>query len=233
MQWKELVEALFEDRYTVVAEGDFLHGSAEFEGRSISIVGTTQHAPIGVALALRQARVVLDTMTSHPGRPILMLIDTQGQQLRRRDELLGINRAMAHLGCCIDQARRRGHPVIGLVYSQALSGGFITSGLIADACYALPDAEIRVMGIPAMARVTKLSEALLTELSRANPVFAPGVENYVAMGGVRALWQGDLQACLRDALADRDTADRRARDGAERGGRRLAESVAQQVLDAA
>jgi malonate decarboxylase gamma subunit len=97
----------------------------------------------------------------------------------------------------------------------------------------LPDAEIRVMGIPAMARVTKLSEALLTELSRANPVFAPGVENYVAMGGVRALWQGDLQACLRDALADRDTTDRRARDGAERGGRRLAESVAQQVLDAA
>jgi malonate decarboxylase gamma subunit len=233
MQWKELVEALFGDRHTVTAEGDFLQGSAEFEGQSIGIVGTTQHAPIGVALALRQARVVLDTMTSHPGRPILLLIDTQGQQLRRRDELLGINRAMAHLGCCIDQARRRGHPVIGLVYSQALSGGFITSGLIADACYALPDAEIRVMGIPAMARVTKLSEALLTELSRANPVFAPGVENYVAMGGVRALWQGDLQACLRDALADRDTTDRRARDGAERGGRRLAESVAQQVLDAA
>jgi malonate decarboxylase gamma subunit len=94
---------------------------------------------------------VLDTVTQHPGRPILLLIDTQGQQLRRRDELLGINRAMAHLGMAIDFARRRGHRVLGLVYDQALSGGFITSGLIADACDALPEAEIRVMRIPAMA----------------------------------------------------------------------------------
>ena len=45
-------------------------------------------------LALAQARGVLDTVAHHPGRPILLLIDTQGQQLRRRDELLGINRAM-------------------------------------------------------------------------------------------------------------------------------------------
>src|SRR2546427_144692 len=34
---------------------------------------------------------------------------------------------MAHLGTCIDLARRRGHRVIGLVYDQALSGGFIRS----------------------------------------------------------------------------------------------------------
>jgi hypothetical protein len=52
----------------------------------------------------------------------------------------------------------KGHKVIGLVYDQALSGGFITSGLMADACYALPDATIRVMGLPAMARITKVPE---------------------------------------------------------------------------
>jgi malonate decarboxylase gamma subunit len=233
MQWKELVEALFGDRHTVAAEGDFLQGSAEFEGQSIGIVGTTQHAPIGVALALRQARVVLDTMASHPRRPILMLIDTQGQQLRRRDELLGINRAMAHLGLSIDFARRRGHRVLGLVYDQALSGGFLTSGLIADACDALPEAEIRVMRIPAMARVTKLPEDMLTALSQSNPVFAPGVANYVAMGGVRSLWQGDLAAALREALAHSPGEDLRAIDGAARGGRKLAAAVAQRVLDAA
>jgi malonate decarboxylase gamma subunit len=215
-----------------VAEDDFLTGDASLDGRAIRIVGTTGHAPIGVALALRQARAVLDTVAHHPGRPMLLLIDTQGQALRRRDELLGINRAMAHLGCCIDLARRQGHRVIGLVYDQALSGGFITSGLIADACHALPEAEIRVMRIPAMARVTKLPESLLTELSRSNPVFAPGVENYVAMGGIRSLWEGDLAACLRDALADTTTDDRRSAEGAERGGRRLAERVMRQVLAA-
>jgi malonate decarboxylase gamma subunit len=233
MDWNTLATRLFGEQHVIAADGDFLHGSVSFDGAPLTVVGTTNHAPIGVRVALAQARVVLDTVAKHPGRPILMLIDTQGQQLRRRDELLGINRAMAHLGLCVDLARRRGHRVIGLVYDQALSGGFITSGLIADACYALPEAEIRVMRIPAMARVTKLAPELLEALSQSNPVFAPGVQNYVAMGGVRALWRGDLAACLREALAHTPTEDTRAVDGAERGGRRLAAAVAQRVLDAA
>ena len=233
MDWNLLAARLFDADHGIKADGDFLHGTVQFDGRPITVVGTTHHAPIGVKVALAQARVVLDTIAQHPERPILLLIDTQGQQLRRRDELLGINRAMAHLGASIDLARRRGHRVIGLVYDQALSGGFITSGLIADACYALPEAEIRVMRIPAMARVTKLPEDMLVALSQSNPVFAPGVSNYVAMGGVRSLWDGDLPAALRDALANTPRDDRRAIDGAERGGRRLAAAVAQRVLDAA
>ena len=232
MIWTDLVERLFGDAHDIHADGDFLSGTARFDGDALAVVGSTNHAPIGFALALRQARVVLDTVAQHPGRPILLLIDTQGQQLRRHDELLGINRAMAHLGCSIDLARRRGHRVIGLVYDQALSGGFITSGLIADACYALPEAEIRVMRIPAMARVTKLSEDFLTRLSATNPVFAPGVQNYVRMGGVRSLWEGDLAACLRDALAHTPQDDRRADDGRTRGGRALAAAVVEQVLAA-
>lgn len=233
MDWQTLAARLFGAGHALQADGDLLVGTVRIDGRPLAVVGTTNHAPIGVRLALAQARVVLDTIGQHPGRPILLLIDTQGQQLRRRDELLGINRAMAHLGMCIDLARRRGHVVIGLVYDQALSGGFITSGLIADACYALPEAEIRVMRLPAMARITKLAPEMLEALSRSNPVFAPGVENYVAMGGVRSLWHGDLAAALRQALADTPTDDRRAADGAARGGRRLAASVVQRVLDAA
>lgn len=232
MDWQTLATRLFGAAHGITRDGHLLRGTVEFDGQPLTVIGTTDHAPIGVELALAQARAVLDTMTQHPGRALLLLIDTQGQQLRRRDELLGINRAMAHLGMCIDLARRRGHRVLGLVYDQALSGGFITSGLIADACDALPEAEIRVMRLPAMARVTKLPEALLAQLSESNPVFAPGVGNYVAMGGVRQLWQGDLADALREALAHAPTTDRRAEDGAARGGRRLAASVEQQVLDA-
>ncbi|MBW8844811.1 MAG: biotin-independent malonate decarboxylase subunit gamma [Burkholderiales bacterium] len=232
MNWQTLTQTLFGNDHTIHADDNFLHGHATFDGEQLTVIGTTNHAPIGVALALAQASAVLRTLKEHPGQPILLLIDTQGQQLRRRDELLGIHRAMAHLGCCIDLARRRHHRVIGLIYDQALSGGFITSGLIADACYALPEAEIRVMRLPAMARVTKLPEERLAELSRDNPVFAPGVENYVAMGGVKALWQGDLQAALRDALAHAPTTDERAADGAARGGRRLAADVTARVLAA-
>ena len=232
MEWQTLATRLFGEGHAIVADGDFLAGTAMFDGATIAIVGTTNHAEVGVDLALRQARAVLDVVGGFPGRPLLLLVDTQGQKLRRRDELQGIHRAMAHLGCCLDLARRRGHPVIGLVYDQALSGGFITSGLMADACHALAEAEIRVMRVPAMARVTKLSEELLEALSLTNPVFAPGVANYVAMGGVRSLWHGDLAAGLRAALADRDTSDRRAEEGAQRGGRRVAADVIRRVLEA-
>jgi malonate decarboxylase gamma subunit len=132
----------------------------------------------------------------------------------------------------VDLARRSGHRVIGLVYDQALSGGFITSGLMADACHALPEAEIRVMRLPAMSRVTKISEDVLEALSLSNPVFAPGVANYVAMGGIQSLWSGELQACLLAALADGNLTDKRAALGAARGGRRMAADVTRRVLAA-
>jgi malonate decarboxylase beta subunit len=228
-QLNSLLCDLFGTDHHVSIEGDLIQGTAQVDGTTVTVVGSTNHAAIGVELALAQAHAVLQAIRQHPQCPIVLLIDTQGQRLRHRDELLGINRYMAHMGCCIELARQRGHRVIGLVYDQALSGGFITSGLMADACYALPQAEIRVMRLPAMARVTKIDEAWLTELSKSNPVFAPGVENFVAMGGIQALWSGKLQDCLADALQNAPTHDERAALGSARGGRTLAHSVAQRV----
>ena len=205
MNWNELLTALFAGEHTVTCEADFLHGIATFDAQTLAVVGSAHHAEIGVELALAQARAVLDVVRDHPGRPLLLLVDTQGQRLRRRDEMLHIARYMAHLGQTLVLARRQGHPVIGLVYDQALSGGFITSGLMADDCHALTHAEIRVMRLPAMARVTKIDEARLAELAKDNPVFAPGVGNYLAMGGLKSLWDGDaeaLRAHLRQALAE-------------------------------
>lgn len=229
MDWQTLTAQLFPQGHTVREAGNVLDGAAQVDGQTVAVIGTTGHTPIGVEIALAQARAVLRTVREHPGRPIVILVDTQGQRLRRRDEMLGINSYMAHLGKCIDYARRCGHKVIGLVYDQALSGGFITSGLMADACYALPDATIRVMGLAAMARITKVPEARLAELAQSNPVFAPGAENYLAMGGIEDIWKGDLAANLALALAQAASTDRRAVLGLERGGRRQAAPVAQAV----
>ena len=60
------------------------------------------------------AGVVLDVVRDHPSRPILLLVDTQGQRLSHRDELLGINGYMAHLAKCLDLARRQGAPGAGV-----------------------------------------------------------------------------------------------------------------------
>ena len=229
MNWQTVADALFPQGHRIAERENFLSGEAQVGGQTVSVIGTTEHTPIGVEIALAQAAAILDTVRTHPGRPIVILVDTVGQRLRRRDEMLGINSYMAHLGKCIELARRRGHRIVGLVYDQALSGGFITSGLMADACYALPDATIRVMGLPAMARITKVPLERLEELAVDNPVFAPGPENYLRMGGVAAIWRGDLAAAMEQALCDAAPEDRRAELGLERGGRKLARPVAAAV----
>ncbi|GAC1319808.1 MAG: biotin-independent malonate decarboxylase subunit gamma [Collimonas sp.] len=231
MDWKNLTATLFPDGHTVVEKDDFLSGTAEVDGSTVTVIGTTGHAAIGVEIALLQAQAILATVRQHPQRSIVILVDTQGQRLRHRDEMLGINSYMAQLAKCIDLARRHQHKIVGLVYDQALSGGFITSGLMADACYALPDATIRVMGLPAMARITKVPEARLTELAKSNPVFAPGAVNYLHMGGIEAIWDGDLARQLATALREASPQDRRSAAGLQRGGRSHAWQVTQAVMD--
>ncbi len=229
MNWQTVADDLFPQGHRIVERDCFLSGEAQVDGHTVTVIGTTEHTPIGVEIALAQASAILETVRMHPGRAIVILVDTVGQRLRRRDEMLGINSYMAHLGKCVELARRRGHRVVGLVYDQALSGGFITSGLIADACYALPDATIRVMGLPAMSRITKVPLERLEELAVDNPVFAPGAENYRRMGGVTDIWHGDLASALAQALAQAGPDDRRAELGLERGGRKLALPVAAAV----
>src|SRR5450830_1516117 len=229
MSWQTLADDLFPQGHSITEKAEFLSGTAQVDGEIVTVVGTTGHTPIGIEIALAQAQAILQTVREHPGRSIVILVDTQGQRLRHRDEMLGINSYMAHLGKCIELARRQGHKIIGLVYDQALSGGFITSGLMADACYALPQATIRVMGLPAMARITKVPEERLTELAKDNPVFAPGPENYRRMGGLHGIWADDLAVQLVEALASCAMEDGRMALGLERGGRLLAQPVAEAV----
>jgi len=231
VDWKTLAATLFPGGHTVVEQDNFLTGTAQVDGNTVTVIGTTGHAAIGVEIALMQAQAILATVRNFPQRAIVILVDTQGQRLRHRDEMLGINSYMAQLAKCIDLARRRQHKIVGLVYDQALSGGFITSGLMADACYALPQASIRVMGLAAMARITKVPEARLTELAKSNPVFAPGAVNYLHMGGIEAIWDADLAQQLILALNSANPQDQRSAAGLQRGGRSQAWTVTQAVID--
>jgi malonate decarboxylase gamma subunit len=237
MQRDELLGALFPLGFKVAGEAPFFAGLGTIRSGDVSVIGTTDAAPIGVELALSLAAEVLTTVREAPGRPIVLLIDTSGQRLSRRDELLGVNGYMAHVAKCLELARARGHRIIGLVHGEAVSGGFLASSLLADACYALESAEVRVMNLPAMSRITKIALEKLESLSKTSPVFAPGVANYHAMGAIRALWQtpakgSDIAAQLEAALADVSREDRRAADGATRGGRKLAQAVAERVRHA-
>lgn len=224
-----LLDALFPRGHAITVADSVLTGTATTDDGEVTVIGTTDKIEVGVDHALVLAETVLASTAEYPQRPIVMLVDTAGQRLARRDELLGINGYFAHLAQSLDLARRRGARLVTLVYGESVSGGFLSFGLMADHIHALPDAQVRVMDLRAMARVTKQPLEKLQALSQSSPVFAPGVENYVAMGAVQSVWHGDLAQALLDALRSPADGDRRAQRGAERGGRTLAARVAAQV----
>jgi len=226
-----LLDALFPRGHAIDINDSVLTGSATTDDGEVTVIGTTDKIEVGVDHALALAGTVLASTAAHPQRPIVMLVDTAGQRLARRDELLGINGYFAHLAQTLDLARRRGATLVTLVYGESVSGGFLSFGLMADHIHALPDAQVRVMDLRAMARVTKQPLEKLQALSRTSPVFAPGVENYVAMGAVQSVWDGDLAQALLQALHTPADGDRRATLGAERGGRTLSARVAAAVAN--
>lgn len=220
-----LLDALFPRGHAIDVRDSVLTGTASTADGEVTVIGTTDRIEVGVDHALVLAETVLASTSAHPQRPIVMLADTAGQRLARRDELLGINGYFAHLAQTLDLARRRGARLVTLVYGESVSGGFLSFGLMADHIHALPDAQVRVMDLRAMARVTKQSLEKLQALSQSSPVFAPGVANYVAMGAVESLWDGDLAEHLLQALRTPSDGDLRAACGAQRGGRALAADV--------
>ncbi len=223
---------LFPQGHDVAIEGNLLHGTGKTPGGDVAVLGTLDRAAIGVDLAFALASRVLEIVRSHPGRPIVMLVDTQGQMLSRRDELLGNAGYLAHLSKCFELARQRDHRLVSVVYGEAVSGGFLALGMIADQAYALADAKIRVMALPAMSRITLIPIERLEQLCRSSPIFGPGVINYVKLGALNAVWEGDLAQCLDKAMGSPLEDDQRAARGLHLGGRMQAHPVRHMVLDA-
>jgi len=229
MSIDKLLEALFPGGHSVNREHSVVSGFAATGRGEIAVVGTLDHLAIGCEEALCLAGFVLGVVRDKPGVPLLLLVDTQGQRLSKREELLGINAYLAHLVKCLELARIRGHRLIALVYGEAVSGGFLAFGLTADDIHALPDAQIRVMNLPAMARITRLSLELLEELSVSSPWFAPGVDNFFQLGGVSSIWTPPLGEALERVLDCPAEGDRRREIGLTRQGRTLALKVSRLV----
>lgn len=232
LEWNQLCDRLFPEGHTVIRNGEILGGEGKVDGETIAVIGTTNHAAIGAVTAVQLSEKVLRVMHEHPQRPILMLVDTQGQRLSRFDELVGNNACLAHLAKCFAVARTRGHKLISVVYSEAVSGGFLALGMIADETYAVRDAQIRVMALPAMSRITKLPLEELEALCRTSPILGPGIDNFIALGGVEDIWDAPLDRCLSAALGRDSGRDERSALGASRGGRTAAARITQLIVAA-
>ncbi len=236
MSLNDILDRLFPAGHAVDVANSVITGQAQTAQGTVAVLGTTDAAAIDHAMALALADFILDTVEQQPGRPLVFLVDTCGQALSRSQELLCLNGSLAHLASCVDLARRQGHPSLSLVTANAVSGGFLSFGLMADQAYALADAQVRVMDLRAMARVTKIAHERLVELAATSPIFAPGAESYVRMGGIEAIWPTAsaelLEAALLAARQAMPATDQRLGCGLNRGGRQLAAGIAQAVQHA-
>jgi len=225
-----LLAALFPLGHEVRDQGGLLLGTGNALGSKVAVVGTSAGLEVGVEAALALSASVLEVLRRHPGRPLLSILDSRGQRMSRRDEVLGLAGYLAHLARALEVARRRGHRVVALVYGEASSGSALSLGFMADEVHAVAGARLSVMNLPAMARVTKIPLERLEEVSRGSPVLSPGLENYVRLGAIESVWEPPLDAALAAVLSRPAGPDRRAELGRERGGRLLAWSVLERVM---
>jgi malonate decarboxylase gamma subunit len=226
--------------YSISAEGPFIYGTAVVGGGESVVIGVGGHSAIDSRLALSISHAVLNTLrddialTGRP-RPIIFLIDTQGQELSRHEEVIGLNGYFAHIARCIELARRQRHRLLSVIHGDAVSGAFLSFGMMADRVCALPSAQVRVMDLEAIARVTKIARERLEELAASSPVFAPGANNFWSMGAIHEIWGPDdnWNSRLCSALEQCDFEDNRAELGFKRGGRRMSINIVRAVMDSA
>jgi malonate decarboxylase gamma subunit len=234
MTLDEILNGLFPSGHDVkTSAAGILTGTGKRkDGGAIAVIGVANGEALGTAGALPLAEEVLRVVATGGKTPILVLVDTQGQLMARRDEMRGLNEYLAHLAKCLLLASQEGHRTIGLEYGKAAAGAFLATALATDRLVGLPGAEPTVMDLPSMSRVTKLPLETLEQLAKTTPVFAPGIDHLFQIGAVAEIWDPEkpLDQQLEAALRNTSPIDTRDELGAERKGRAVAAMVARRVI---
>jgi len=223
---------LFTESSNIVTTDWLVTGEATVGGKPVSILGTTNHTFIGVREAIVLSEKFLDLAERSPGRPILMLVDNNGQRMALDEELLALPEYIAHLLKAEQVARLAGCKLIAIVYGNSIAGGFIGFGMGADRVVSVPGGETSVMKLEAISRVTKMPLEKLKSLAAKVSVFAPGSENFYKMGGIYEMWTDQFPARLEHLMVSDISKDLRVELGNQRGGRKAAQSIIEDVLRA-
>jgi malonate decarboxylase beta subunit len=122
-------------------------------------------------------------------RPIIAIIDVPSQAYGYKEEMVGISLALAASADAYATARQKGHPVIGLIVGNAISGGFLSHGLQSNRLIALDDDQINIqaMSKASAARITKRTIEELNEATKKVPAMAYDVRSYSTLGALYKL----------------------------------------------
>ena len=147
-----------------------------------------RNGEVGLLEGWTTAKIVRDVINEDANketkRPIIAIIDVPSQAYGYKEELVGISLALAASADAYAAARQNGHPVIGLIVGNAISGGFLAHGLQSNRLIAFDDDEINIqaMSKASAARITKRSIEQLEEATKSVPSMAYDVRSYQSLG---------------------------------------------------
>ncbi len=147
-----------------------------------------RNGEVGLLEGWTAAQIVRDVIhldaDKETKRPIIAIIDVPSQAYGYKEELIGISLALAASADAYATARQKGHPVIGLIVGNAISGGFLAHGLQSNRLIALDDDKINIqaMSKASAARITKRTIEKLEEATKSVPSMAYDVRSYQSLG---------------------------------------------------
>ncbi|MFP7471253.1 biotin-independent malonate decarboxylase subunit beta [Niallia taxi] len=147
-----------------------------------------RNGEVGLLEGWTAAQIVRDVIhqdaEKETKRPIIAIIDVPSQAYGYKEELIGISLALAASADAYATARQKGHPVIGLIVGNAISGGFLAHGLQSNRLIALDDDKINIqaMSKASAARITKRTIEQLEEATKSVPSMAYDVRSYQSLG---------------------------------------------------
>lgn len=136
------------------------------------------------ALAYAVDGIITADAAADTKRAIIAVVDLPSQAYGRNEEMAGLHQAIATAVTAYHRARNAGHPVVAIIVGQALSGGFITHGMMAQQILALddPGVEIHAMHKDAAARITLRTVDELDRLGKTILPMSYDVRDWAKLG---------------------------------------------------
>jgi biotin-independent malonate decarboxylase gamma subunit len=102
MTLDEILNSLFPSGHDVkTSAAGIINGTGKRkDGEGIAVIGVANGEALGTAGVLPLAEEVLRVVAKGGKTPILVLVDTQGRLMARREEMRGLNEYLAHLAKC-------------------------------------------------------------------------------------------------------------------------------------
>jgi acetyl-CoA carboxylase beta subunit len=158
--------------YHCTARGDVLRASAVQPLTKPVLIGVLSGGSIGAAAHWTLADELLRVHASHPGTPVILVLDASGHAATRRDEELLLSEYIVHFALTAAWIASRGHRVVLWIPGHAAGAVYVAFAAPAEHVSASPSAQLRILP---QAAVTQILRNPKSELSDADAWVRTGV----------------------------------------------------------